>query len=1138
MPDQMPSGWQPAGNTPQQPQPQAQQQPAAPKGWTVAPQQGQQQAATPVEQKNLTALPSLQTQVQTTADNYADKFKIPRGVLRTMAALETGGQTDPETTINASGHKGVYQFDDPSFGQYEPHGNILKMTDNTEAAAKYMNVLHDQYHGNWVLAAGAFNMGPGNFDRYLKGDTKGMPASKIAETNRYMAYVAANVNKYDQPVPPDHNNKNFQATTRAKQQQMSNLDPTKAKHDIWSQVAGHQDLPFIFINAKMMDHVMNPGKSTNWDQAWDMYWNHKDPAAAQAMYGLNAENVLKFWQSHGNYWQQAESELLLQNPKLAGFLTFAEEFFNPMSWAEGEAGGRVLGLGSKLMAGSQAGRALLHFASPYKEIVTKYGVGARNLIAQAGGRVQQHAYEVQQAYTEFFKDLTIPEKKEVVRLSQGATAKLPDTKNLLARSQKMRLWIKQHTTEALNDGALTQSQAYNPDVYFPMKGASQHPQYEDETLDYIGGLGGQSVGKGFNTVAKQKKFPTLDDFEAQAHLHPDWDPAEAFRTHYTAQGGNRAFSLMMDGLAKKFPGMVRGGRSLWMADYKNIGPVARPHTFETLNPAKGTVKQGLQMSGLSEIYKQQITNPKLDDYWIAPELRQWLEKGRGMMRGTSDMKKTGWNTFNTAMRQATMYNPTYHPFWNIATNASATGDNVVQWMNNYAKVVSHQIMATFGFMGTEVGKVGGVRGAIENAIVGGSQKYAQDVADAAAAGAHANYGMGTTFFNADDPATIRTMPWDKKGVFSGKNWDKAMTAITDWNQHMTFGQRGEAIFSTQLYKKFLKRGMTEEDAVWATREALGNYQNVDPNSIQSRLLFFYPWLKTNLPFWMKTFITKPRYITAPHEGFERERELSHDPNAFSATYAEPDTRAYLGQEGGDNLYYSIPLPDKDFGHIERALSPDTPFEDRVGQISSLVSSRMLPGFNIAMDTIATAQGKAGAEPGDYRGYEVMWNTNAPEGTKWSQWAQTTLGRIIPIPAPYLERQMIRDGFHLDRLAQYAMELGGAGTFTHSKSEEYSRQAHHSERRLSNAMGKIYKRQNGPTPMSPDELKDRIQHDYDTLYVKPQKALQKRMESESGVNIDAINRQKDQEQAKDAGSPPEGWHADGSQGVPAGWTKAQ
>jgi len=95
------------------------------------------------------------------ADAAADKYGLPRVLLRSMMAAESGFE---EQAVSPKGAIGLMQLM-PSTAQdfgadpYDPAQNV-------DAAARYLSDLLDKYHGGLRRALAAYNAGPAVVDKY------------------------------------------------------------------------------------------------------------------------------------------------------------------------------------------------------------------------------------------------------------------------------------------------------------------------------------------------------------------------------------------------------------------------------------------------------------------------------------------------------------------------------------------------------------------------------------------------------------------------------------------------------------------------------------------------------------------------------------------------------------------------------------------------------------------------------------------------------------------------------------------------------------------------------------------------------------------------------------------------------------
>ncbi len=825
-------------------------------------------------------LPTLRHDVQSEIDKAAATHGVPDWALRSIASIESGGTADPTRAVNPNSQaSGVMQLLPATFSGVSPKGNIFNLRDNVDAGARYYRQMFDRYHDP-VKAAGAYNFGPGNFDEYLAGK-RSLPA----ETVSYMARVAAAqtpshivptpeiwesakdfVKTLTRPiagtaeaattVPADFTNiakplptkaPRYAIGQRAPTQKRTNLDPTKGYHDPLTSLAGHQDALFILSNAAEKDRMLGTGSKYH-DEALHMWATN--PGAAEDMYGPNSKSMLEAYRDHGSGVEKAEASYLLKHPWAAAGESFFEEFFNPVSILEGGVIGRGLGLGTQALSKTQAGMRLLHFASPFSELVAKHGENARNLIAQMGANISRRDKDAMATAKEVFGGHTLGEQHEIVRLKQGLAPAIPGRPDLAAKAALLHGHLARATHEQLAAGALDPANVYDARTFFPMRGSYDHPVYNPDTMSFMDQLRPNMRSGPTTPFAKpttqHRVNATFDDSLRDPHFDKTkFVPASNLYNFLKARGGNVEFEKGIKNLALKHPDLIRLGQA-----------------FVPVN------RLGQQMIKASDALGN-VASPSLANAHVAPELVKFLQKGGaavatgvpdGLAPGSALSRLTkAFDSYNKAFRASIMLNPLYHPFWNIATNSSvAAREELPGVMRNYGRAVlgtafsTPEMMEALGLKG--VSQIfGRGRDAIEHKFWTGSQQYAQDMLDAQKAGAMAEFGAGRSALGGD-AAKIRTLA--SSSLSKPEQIDKFLTGIADWNTHATFGPRGEEGFASTLFKKFTDPNgnyrMKPEDAAWKVREALGNYQNINPNAWQSKLLFFYPWLKTSVPFWLHT----------------------------------------------------------------------------------------------------------------------------------------------------------------------------------------------------------------------------------------------------------------------------------------------
>ena len=156
---------------------------------TFEPEESAPAAPAPVDPPPLVVpVPRLPSPLEL-ADAAADKYGLPRVLLRSMMAAESGFEAQ---AVSPKGAIGLMQLM-PSTAQdlgadpYDPAQNV-------DAAARYLSGLLDKYHGGLRHALAAYNAGPAVVDKY-----NGIPPFR--ETINYI-YRIEKAYKADPATPP------------------------------------------------------------------------------------------------------------------------------------------------------------------------------------------------------------------------------------------------------------------------------------------------------------------------------------------------------------------------------------------------------------------------------------------------------------------------------------------------------------------------------------------------------------------------------------------------------------------------------------------------------------------------------------------------------------------------------------------------------------------------------------------------------------------------------------------------------------------------------------------------------------------------------------------------------------------------
>jgi hypothetical protein len=275
--------------------------------------------------------------------------------------------------------------------------------------------------------------------------------------------------------------------------------------------------------------------------------------------------------------------------------------------------------------------------------------------------------------------------------------------------------------------------------------------------------------------------------------------------------------------------------------------------------------------------------------------------------------------------------------------------------------------------------------------------------------------------------------------------------LNAWHNRVTFGVHGEQAFSVALYKRLMQSGkfVGEEGKMEAgklVREALGNYQNVaregwGVDQVLSRSIFFYPWLKGNLPFWMRMATTPRGYklAAAPHQAARINNALVADPS---------ETQGKSPSPAGDYAFIEGGLHGKPFDK-KRGFSADVPLLPQrmladaanfagafgsgdptkaVQDAMKIVRSRFQPLVRAGTDIAASADpGRYPDSPLDPQSYDTAFDRRAPTAVQRKELGASIAAELIPIPIIGYEMQDgIRRGLSADQVRQEVMERGVQG----------------------------------------------------------------------------------------------------------------
>jgi hypothetical protein len=815
------------------------------------------------------------------------------------------------------------------------------------------------------------------------------------------------------------------------------------------KIADYAEVPFDLGNAAQRSRLAGHGEfGPEFHQALDVI--KRDPVAAAEEYGVNSPGELEYGSTHhdplepfGEDWARFNKK----HPKETGVETFAAELGNPSNAVlGGVVGGAFKGAGMGVRALAQrpdiAGKlaqSLVRSGDRFadlRRVAGDKGVHAiRSLLGHWSGADTSSMDDTMK----IFGGLSPEEKREVIHLSQGrepsvdvrgraaremtnaqaqaatirktapAAAGRPIVgargQELAKRAQLLRNTLKNLDVEQKKYPALLEDvRTSDTDRFFPMKGAYTDPILNElaehnspdvmrdleaqlEDIRSKQGAGGQlNVRKG--TAGKQgghKVFATLREAEESGKLREDWDPAQNLYSHLSRRRKNMAFEQAMQHL----PDSLR--RDISYVDA--AGNVVRDETGKPVTGARfqewlkknpltdaGAFKAAPPPPGMvpSKDVLWRLGSPTMLESYVHPDLANFLAETAGKPDSARRGFWKGLDTFNRVSRAAIITNPLVHGLWNLGTNSMA-------------------------------------RGVMLSDLVKPVPKAIQDEAEAA--GAYHGLGSTSSFFGGD-AAHLATTPLKNLGP---KEWlDKVAMHAWDANQKITFDKM-EKFWADRLFYRLRRSGLNPGEAAEQVRKALGDYANTSPTDKLQRAFFFYPWLRSNLDFWVGRAAHAPQYVNAPVQAIHRNNEVAGDPN-LDSKYPTADFTMYEG----NGRYYSVPHPARILADLSMGLPG----------IEKIILSHMTPPMSMAADALKSMN----VDKDPSTDPHIIFQRSAPPLEQAKQTADYLIGKS-PIP---MAQQLKGLPQWIQSLRQYGLTpsdiLGMTGGFTYNRSDDASERA--------------------------------------------------------------------------------------------------
>lgn len=135
---------------------------------------------------------------------------------------------------------------------------------------------------------------------------------------------------------------------------------------------------------------------------------------------------------------------------------------------------------------------------------------------------------------------------------------------------------------------------------------------------------------------------------------------------------------------------------------------------------------------------------------------------------------------------------------------------------------------------------------------------------------------------------------------------RKITSGWDKNNDLVFNTWERNYVADLLQRKLETQGMEPGAATRSIRKAFGDYANITPAEKQAgltKLLYFYPWMKTVLPYWGSRGMFNPASWNAPTRSIRSENEAQGDFDEQN-----PWTEDFFNDANGDRHVATVPDP--------------------------------------------------------------------------------------------------------------------------------------------------------------------------------------------------------------------------------------
>lgn len=453
----------------------------------------------------------------------------------------------------------------------------------------------------------------------------------------------------------------------------------------------------------------------------------------------------------------------------------------------------------------------------------------------------------------------------------------------------------------------------------------------------------------------------------------------------------------------------------------------RDQAGEPMGTWEDAVKKHPELANIdSPVLKKSIVSPSFAD-WLAKNRTRIYSPGPQYLPNTTATNKVlnaGLHAFdhlNEWQRRAILVNPLIHPVFNLAQNTLGAGVP----FSDVAGLVTKSVINTFG------------GGKLLDKFLPQSKGFTSAIEAALKDGALAELKRGDTRMLAARFRDLNPAQWPSK----------LLNEAGAWNSRATFGKYGEQAFATTMYRHLIRQGIDGKEAGGLVREALGNYQNVVHSGLEgglNRLVFFYPWLKGNLPYWTRTLATRPQNVAAPHQAARANNLLVNDPSESDPKhpqYAKDFSWVVGDRKNGFQTLTPI-LPQRMLNDAQSLVTGDP--TTIVKSAINVAANRAVPLAHAGFDLAKTALLPA-ASPLDPRNFSTVFDKDAPREVQHRQMLENIASELAPIPLLQDSvKDALRRGLSLPQVERDLRDRG-IGAFSYDRLSKPQEQGLHKAR---------------------------------------------------------------------------------------------